>query len=54
MCLQVAGVSISNIEILVPHGSSAITAMRTSWPVGVIYQDFGAEAFDDVDGAVKV
>ena len=31
-----------------------VAAVRTEWPVGLNWRDFGAEATDDVDGRLQV
>ena len=52
--LQVPGAQISNVYIIVTTGISETAGLRTEWPLGLPFQDFGAVAFDDVDGEVQV
>lgn len=56
-CLQLPRARIVHTSIIVStdgYDDDDVAAVRTEWPVGLNWRDFGAEATDDVDGRLQV
>jgi hypothetical protein len=52
--MQMPRENVTHTDIIMVSNDVDVPAVRTQWPLGLPFRDFGAAADDAVDGRVKV